>query len=564
MTIRAKVFLFALMAVVLVCLMGLHLFTGAHQSQLMREQVTTIQEQLDSYNRLHALAWPYLNQLAQARLTRADTALVRSELARRVELEIVRLEDSLSRQYRWVDDRTVETERLEYQALRDALLAWAAWAESRVRALPEGTSVGSTVEWLLYTRFEQSVGPLIEDLLRAEQGELQGLRSRWDESVRFGQLLAMFFPLLCLVLVLALAFAIVTPMQRSLKELSSVAERIGRGDFDIRTSATGLDELSMLAHAFDRMARELRDLLEEKQRLIKAEAEASEREALRYQSLLEKTVLARTVELAETNDRLKDSLYQLQAAQEQLLFADRLASVGRLAAGVGHEINNPLAYILSNLRYVQQELGDASGPPSEEARQEMLAALSEASEGADRVRLIVQDLKALSRPDDVALGPVDLAAVVRGSAKMARHELRDRANLVEDCGGVPPVKANAARLGQVFLNLFINAAHAIAPGRVDENEIRVLARVSAPGKVTVEVRDTGSGIPPEHLRRIFDPFFTTKPIGVGTGLGLSVCHQIITSLGGDIRVESEKGRGTSFFITLLVAEGSSSSEQSAA
>ncbi|WNG32403.1 HAMP domain-containing protein [Archangium violaceum] len=564
MTIRAKVFLFALMAVVLVCLMGLHLFTGAHQSQLMREQVTTLQEQLDSYNRLHALAWPYLNQLAQARLTRADTSLVRSELAKRVELEMVRLEDSSSRQYRWEEDRTVEQERMEFQALSDALLAWATWAESRVRALPEGTSVGSTVEWLLYTRFEQSVGPLIEDLQRAEHGELQALRSRWDESVRFGQLLAMFFPLLCLMLVLVLAFAIVTPMQRSLKELSSVAERIGRGDFDIRTSATGLDELSMLAHAFDRMARELRDLLEEKQRLIKAEAETSEREALRYQSLLEKTVLARTVELAETNDRLKDSLYQLQAAQEQLLFADRLASVGRLAAGVGHEINNPLAYILSNLRYVQQELGDANGPPSEEARQEMLAALSEASEGAERVRLIVQDLKALSRPDDVALGPVDLAAVVRGSAKMARHELRDRANLVEECSGVPLVKANAARLGQVFLNLFINAAHAIEPGRAAENEIRVLARVSTPGKVTVEVRDTGSGISPEHLRRIFDPFFTTKPIGVGTGLGLSVCHQIITALGGDIRVESEQGRGTSFFITLLVAEGSGTPEQSAA
>jgi two-component system, NtrC family, sensor kinase len=317
------------------------------------------------------------------------------------------------------------------------------------------------------------------------------------------------------------------------------------------------------------MARELRDSLEEKQRLIRAEAEASEREARRYNALLEDTVRTRTSELAEANVRLQDSLQQLQAAQEQLLFADRLASVGRLAAGVGHEINNPLAFILSNLRFVQQELRELPGAPSEEARQEMITALSEANEGAERVRLIVQDLRALARPDDVALGPVDLAEVVRGSAKMARHEVRDRARLVEACGGVPPVRANAARLGQVFLNLIINAAHAIEPGRVEENEIRVAARLTGPGHVTVEVRDTGAGISPENLRRIFDPFFTTKPAGIGTGLGLSVCHRIITALGGEIRVESEPGRGTCFFITLPVAErsddsGPSSPGQSAA
>jgi signal transduction histidine kinase len=147
---------------------------------------------------------------------------------------------------------------------------------------------------------------------------------------------------------------------------------------------------------------------------------------------------------------------------------------------------------------------------------------------------------------------------------MAHHEVRDRARLVQECEGVPPVRANAARLGQVFLNLFLNAAHAIDPGHVQENEIRVVARISSAGRVTVEVRDTGSGIPAEHLRRIFDPLFTTKPVGVGTGLGLSVCHQIITALGGEIRVESEKGRGTSFFITLPAAGESGPPDESAA
>jgi signal transduction histidine kinase len=399
---------------------------------------------------------------------------------------------------------------------------------------------------------------------RAEQAELDVLRQQWDASERLAQQLALLVPAICFVLVLALAFAIVAPLQRSLRELVGVAARIGRGDFDIRTSVAGHDELGTLARAFDRMAGELRTTVDEKQRLIRAEAEASERAARRYHSVLEGMVLARTADLAEANVQLQDSLRQLQETQEQLLFADRLASVGRLAAGVAHEINNPLSFILSNLRFAQGELKDLRGAPSEEARQELLAALGEAHEGAERVRLIAQDLKTLSRPDDVALCAVDLAAVVRGAAKMAHHEVRDRARLVQECDGVPPVRANAARLGQVFLNLFLNAAHAIEPGRVRENEIRVVARVSAPGRVTVEVRDTGSGIPVEHLGRIFEPFFTTKPVGMGTGLGLSVCRRIITALDGDIRVESERGRGTTFFITLPAAEDTGSSEQSAA
>ncbi|WP_257461757.1 sensor histidine kinase [Archangium lipolyticum] len=562
MTIRAKVFLFALVAIVLMSLMGVHLSLGVRHGRNSRQQMMVTQEQLDGYGRLHALAWPYLNELAQVRQISGDTSLVRHKLLQRVEEELERLEGSLAREERWIPGRTVAHERQEREEIRAALYDWAAWTEARVGAIPPGTAVGSTVEWVLYTEFEQRVGRRISEIQGEERAELAELARQWDLSTELGQLLAMLVPALCIVLVLVLAFAILTPMRRSLEGLTSAAERIGRGDFDIRMSSSARDELGTLARAFDRMAGELRSSLEEKQRLMRAEAEASEREARRYHALLEDTVRTRTAELAEANARLRDSLQQLQEAQEQLLFADRLASMGRLAAGVGHEINNPLAFILSNLRFVHGALTELMGAPSEEDRLEMLSALSEAREGAERVRLIVQDLRTLSRPDDVALGPVDLAAVVRGSAKMARHEVRDRARLVEACDGMPAVLANAPRLGQVFLNLFINAAHAIAPGRVEENEIRVVARLSAPDRVTVEVRDTGSGISPEHLRRVFDPFFTTKPIGVGTGLGLSVCHRIITSLGGEIRVESEVGRGTCFFITLPVAQDSS--EQSAA
>ncbi|HEV3049274.1 MAG TPA: ATP-binding protein, partial [Longimicrobium sp.] len=137
----------------------------------------------------------------------------------------------------------------------------------------------------------------------------------------------------------------------------------------------------------------------------------------------------------------------------------------------------------------------------------------------------------------------------------------------QDCQGVPPVLGNGPRLGQVVLNLLLNAAHAIPPGKEEQNEIRVTARANGAGSVVVEVSDTGSGIPPETLERIFEPFFTTKPVGQGTGLGLSVCHSIITSMKGTIQVESQVGRGTTFRITLPRADaspaGASDQQQSA-
>jgi signal transduction histidine kinase len=267
---------------------------------------------------------------------------------------------------------------------------------------------------------------------------------------------------------------------------------------------------------------------------------------------LEETVRERTAELEAANAKLSRSLEQLRATQAQLLFADRLIALGRIAAGVGHEINNPLAFILSNLEYIHQEL-QQKAQLSEQERQEVLEALAETRDGAERIRLIVRDLQTLSRAEDVGTGPSDLAAVLRTASKMAMHELRHRARLVMECEGVPPVQGNGARLGQVFLNLLLNAAQAITPGRVEQNEVRVVARASLPGPIVVEVRDTGCGISPEHRERIFDPFFTTKPLGVGTGLGLAVCHGIVTSLGGTLTVDSEPGQGSTFRVTLPVA-----------
>ncbi|HYO67659.1 MAG TPA: ATP-binding protein [Archangium sp.] len=294
----------------------------------------------------------------------------------------------------------------------------------------------------------------------------------------------------------------------------------------------------------------MRETLREKERRARAAAEASEREMRRYNALLEDTVHQRTAELEKANTQLTASLAQLQSTQAQLLFADRLATIGQLAAGVGHEINNPLAFILSNLNYVQQMLNETRFAPSLPQCEEMAEVLAEAREGAERVRVIVRDLKMLARPDEAESGPVDLTLVLRSAAKLAAHEVRQRAQLVEHLDGVPSVQGSSARLCQVFLNLLINAAHAITPGQVERNRISLTAHEVDSGHVVVEVSDTGCGITPENLARIFEPFFTTKPAGVGSGLGLPVCQRIVTAHGGSISVTSEVGRGTTFRVTL--------------
>ena len=180
--------------------------------------------------------------------------------------------------------------------------------------------------------------------------------------------------------------------------------------------------------------------------------------------------------------------------------------------------------------------------------------LQYAREAADRVRHIVKDLKIFSRSDEEKLEQVDLARVMDSSIRMAWNEIRHRARLEKRYEDVPMVRANEARLGQVFLNLVINAAQSIPEGRASKNLITVTAKREGSGYVLVEVSDTGSGIPPNVLARVFDPFYTTKPIGVGTGLGLAICKRIVGSLDGKISVESTVGKGTTFRVLIPVAE----------
>ena len=254
----------------------------------------------------------------------------------------------------------------------------------------------------------------------------------------------------------------------------------------------------------------------------------------------------------ETSDALSDADRKLHRTissvtnlQDQLARSEHMASLGLMAAGVAHEINNPLSYILSNLSFAAERAID----------QESRLALREALEGAGRVRDIVRDLKTLSRMEsEEDLKPVDVRNAVDAALKLGFDDVRHRARVQRHFSEVPRVLGNETRLVQVMLNLVTNAAQSIAPGSPDDNQITVEVKLAeTDGEVEILVIDTGVGISVDHLPKVFEPFFTTKPAGEGTGLGLSICHRLIHAMGGRIQVTSEEGRGSRFSVFLAIA-----------
>jgi PAS domain S-box-containing protein len=236
--------------------------------------------------------------------------------------------------------------------------------------------------------------------------------------------------------------------------------------------------------------------------------------------------------------------------EAQLMIAERMASVGTLAAGVAHEINNPLAYVISSLELGAEQVRAARGGSGSEGLHELAELLGEARQGAERIRKIVGALKTFSRADEERRAPIDVRQALDVAVDIAFTEIRHRARLVKEYRDVPLVEADEARLTQVFINLLVNAAQAIPEGQADRHEIHLSTGRDEAGRAVLAIRDTGAGMSPEVLLRIFDPFFTTKPIGVGSGLGLSICHGIISALDGEITVKSEPGRGTLVLVSL--------------
>jgi two-component system, NtrC family, sensor kinase len=279
-------------------------------------------------------------------------------------------------------------------------------------------------------------------------------------------------------------------------------------------------------------------------------------------------------EIRQVSEQLAAAYQDLKATHSQLLQQEKMASIGQLAAGVAHEINNPMGFISSNLGTMEKYLNRISGflelqtagieeSAPQKLREELAQArrsikvdyiledaralLAESRDGAERVRTIVQNLKSFSRVDDTQTSYIELNECLETTITIAWNELKYKATLQRDYGELPPVKCRPQQLNQVFLNILVNAAHAIET----QGQITVTTR-SARGLVTVAIHDTGCGIPEEIRNRIFEPFFTTKEVGKGTGLGLSISYDIIKKHGGTLEVESPQGCGATFTITLPV------------
>jgi two-component system NtrC family sensor kinase len=261
------------------------------------------------------------------------------------------------------------------------------------------------------------------------------------------------------------------------------------------------------------------------------------------------TALSRTVE---------ERTREVVEAREVLLRAERLSALGRLSASVGHEINNPLSYVVGNLEYATAEL--ERGPISSE----VLSALGDAREGAERIRRIVRELRVFGKgspqPHRELTSPSE---ALESALKLAGNELRCRARLSRELQTVPNVLADPTQLTQVFVNLLLNAAQAIPDEQsgTANSVITVRSRLQTDGRVAIEVRDTGRGISETDQKRLFEPFFTTKPLDQGTGLGLFVSLGIISSFQGEIEVESQLGAGTTVRVLLPVAKTSTAPRQ---
>jgi PAS domain S-box-containing protein len=233
----------------------------------------------------------------------------------------------------------------------------------------------------------------------------------------------------------------------------------------------------------------------------------------------------------------------------QLAHADRLASLGTMAAGVAHEINNPLAFVMLAVDMLERE------PRITEAGPELRELVGNIRAGIRRIASIVRDLRSYGQYEDDPPRTVDLGATLESAIGITAHEVRSRARLRREYGVLPPVLAVPMRLEQVFVNLLLNAAHSIPEERGD-GEI-VMSAASGDGRVVVEVADNGVGIGPELLPRIFEPFVTTRPSGEGVGLGLSICRDILARWGGQIGATSALGRGTTIRVTLPLAHETS-------
>ncbi|MEE9487860.1 MAG: ATP-binding protein [Candidatus Brocadiales bacterium] len=309
------------------------------------------------------------------------------------------------------------------------------------------------------------------------------------------------------------SFFVSRNMSTAIKKLKDGTETVASGNLDHKIELKRKDELKDLSLSFNTMTSRLKEYTEER---VRKEEE-------------------------------------LRKTQEQLFQAEKMSSLGTLSSGIAHEVNNPLSYVMNNIELMKDYIGDIvpikKGQPDNKkditTLKEMENCLEDAKAGTEQIRRIISAVYEFSHPGQDRLDYVDINKKIETALNVVWHELKNKVKITKDYADLPKVLGYPHHLVQVFTNLFVNAAYAIP----DKGEIRI--KTCQQGRtICIEISDTGVGIPEKDIKKIFDPFFTTKDVGKGTGLGLSIVYNLVTQAGGDIKVESAVGKGTTFKITL--------------
>lgn len=391
---------------------------------------------------------------------------------------------------------------------------------------------------------------------------------RWTISIALVEML------LVAVFSYVLGVYLTRNLYRLKKSASDINKNVKDNDYQFEVvPIRSKDELEELSKAFSELSSTLIDEHERRTQF--------EQELLELNNQLEQRVERRTLKLQEKNQQLEQVNHDLAETQQQLVHSEKMASVGQLAAGVAHEINNPLGFVLSNLNTLDDYLSEyqegchwvqqfiAANEPAKRRKiannmlnyfkqaefdyldEDSQDILAESIKGLGRITEIVKNLKQFSRADSNDMHACDVNECLKTALSMVSNELKYHCTIDTEFEDLPEISGNTGKLIQVFTNLFINGGQAMQQDtRTDgESIIAVKTRVTD-DQVIVQISDTGKGIPTDILDKIFNPFFTTKPVGEGTGLGLSICYDIIQEHAGEIQVHSEVNKGTTFTINL--------------
>lgn len=416
------------------------------------------------------------------------------------------------------------------------------------------------VEGIIYGRIELGIST-------------KSIESALSEAKKLASIIA----LVEMILVALFSYALGIYLTRQLKVLKTSAHNIAEGKLDHKIEISTHDEIGEVATSFNKMIVSLKTANEESTRYHQ------ELDALNKS--LEDRVERRTQKILEQKSTLEDAYKELKLTQKQLIQSEKMASIGQLAAGVAHEINNPVAFIKSNLKSLEKYIAsyqkliekqsgilqiiesDESNNIADKLKQlndyieeedidfineDIANLISESIEGSGRVEEIVKGLKTYSRASDETMENHDINECLQSTLKVLNNELKYKCEIVVEAGKLPPLPIDRGKIIQVFTNLIINAMQAMdKKGRISIQTC--LNKKNSKEEIMIRISDNGKGIPPDNLSKLFDPFFTTKEVGEGTGLGLSISQGIIHDHNGTIDVDSQVNVGTQFTIRLPVA-----------